>query len=266
MSSTFSFSRVGKLITKQFFENSRLYLFSLLAMVSLHALIFTFWISNAGPNYNEETTYIIFLVGLFISGSIFASMSFSVLGSREKGIYWLSIPATHLEKLICTIFYSTVVFTAIYCLSFYTVKSIGIAFLDNYVKNHPNTSYKPLKDLDNEFGQMLAIMIYAFYAVQALYLLGSVFFSRYSFIITTVAGALIIFAFVFYLSTLEQEMLLDANWDLIELRRPNETEKDSYFLYSVSPTVKDIFLNTVKYMWAPIFWLATWFKLKEKQL
>lgn len=266
MSSTFSFSRLGKLIKKQAFENIRLYLFSLLALLSLHSLIFIFWIVDAGPNYTEEVTYFIFLVGLFIAGTIFASMSFSVLGSREKGIYWLGIPATHLEKLICPIFYSTIVFTVIYCLSFFVVKSLSIAFLENYVSSHPGTSYRPLKGLDNEFGGMVKFMVYAFFAVQALYLLGSVYFSRYSFIITTVVGALTLFLFVFYLSTVEQEMLSDWNWDLVELKRPNGTEKDSYLLYSVSPTVKEIFINMVKYMWAPVFWLVTWFRLKEKQL
>ncbi len=98
MTSSFSFSRLGKLITKQFYENSRLYTFAVLAIVSLLGLIFAFWIVATGPNYNEENTWFIFLIGLFVTGSIFASMSFSMLGSKDKGIYWLGVPATHLGK------------------------------------------------------------------------------------------------------------------------------------------------------------------------
>jgi hypothetical protein len=109
MSSTFSISRLGKLIVKQLFENSRLYIFSVLALFGLLSLVFAFWISATGPHFYEVGAYIIFLFGLFITGSVFASMSFNMLGSKDKGIYWLGIPATHLEKLICTIFYSTIV-------------------------------------------------------------------------------------------------------------------------------------------------------------
>ncbi len=104
MSSTLSLTRLGKLITKQLFENSRLYIFSILALFGLLSLVFAFWFVAAGPNYHEEQTYIIFIFGLFIAGTVFAGMSFNMLGSKDKGIYWLSVPATHLEKLICTIF------------------------------------------------------------------------------------------------------------------------------------------------------------------
>src|SRR5687767_9731555 len=107
MSSTFSFSRLGKLIAKQFFENSRFYLFCVLAMFGLQAIVFVLWVGASGPIYYEQVTYIIFIFGLFISGTVFAGMSFNMLGSKDKGIYWLSIPATHLEKLVCTILYST---------------------------------------------------------------------------------------------------------------------------------------------------------------
>ncbi|MEO6915407.1 MAG: hypothetical protein ABI151_06855, partial [Chitinophagaceae bacterium] len=99
MSNTFSFSRLGKLIVKQFFENAKLYLFSALALLGLLSLIFVFWMSASFPRYGERDTYIIYLVGLIISGTIFASMSFNMLGAKDKGIYWMSIPATHFEKL-----------------------------------------------------------------------------------------------------------------------------------------------------------------------
>src|SRR5215213_4113436 len=151
MTSTFSFSRLGKLITKQLFENSRLYIFSVLALFGLLALIFAFWIGADGPTYAEEATYVIFIFGLFIAGSIFASMAFNMLGSKDKGIYWLSVPATHLEKLICTIFYSIILFTIVYCLCFYIVKSIGVAFLTEYVKKHPDTSYFAIRDYNQGF-------------------------------------------------------------------------------------------------------------------
>ena len=67
MSSHLALTRLGKLITKQFFENSRLYLFSVsCSCLACLSLVFAFWIMSYRPNYHEEETYIIFVFGLFI--------------------------------------------------------------------------------------------------------------------------------------------------------------------------------------------------------
>src|SRR5258708_21850858 len=69
MTSYFSFPRLLQLIRKQWIENSRFYLLSSLALVGMLALVFAFWISGSMPDYHEEITYVIFLFGLFITGT-----------------------------------------------------------------------------------------------------------------------------------------------------------------------------------------------------
>lgn len=265
MSATFSFSRLGKLIAKQFYENSRLYLIATLALLGLLALAFTFWITVAGPNYQEEGTYFIFLFGLFLAGSIFASMSFNMLGRKDKGIYWLSIPATHLEKLVCTILFSTILFFIVYCLCFYLVKSIALTYLANIIEKDPRLSYKEMNGFDEGFGSVIKYFLYAYFAVQSLYLLGSVYFSRYSFIITTVVGALVMFVFVYYITQIDRFMEPDS-WELFTVKRMDANVQDSYFLYSVSPSVIDIVKYAVQFIWVPVFWFAAWYRLKEKEI
>ena len=257
MSPTFSFSRLGKLIAKQFYENSRLYLISTLALLGLLSLAFTFWITVAGPNYQEEETYFIFLFGLFLAGAIFASMSFNMLGRKDKGIYWLGIPATHLEKLVCTILFSVVLFFIVYCLCFYLVKSIALTYLDSRV----GAIYTEMNGSNDGFGSVFKYFLYAYFAVQSLYLLGSVYFSRYSFIVTTVVGALVMFLFVYYITQIDRFMEPDS-WELFTVKRADANVQDSYFLYSVSPTVVDIIKYAVQFLWVPVFWVATWYRLK----
>jgi hypothetical protein len=266
MSSTFSFSRLGKLITKQFFENSRLYIFSVLALLGILSLVFAFWIAAGGDDYHEEVTYIIFLFGLFITGTVFASISFNMLGSKDKGIYWLAVPATHLEKLICIIFYSTIVFTVVYCLCFFLIKFIGVSFLEGYIKRHPGSSYTKMDDFENGFGGVIKYFIYAYFSVQSLYLLGSVYFSRFSFIITTVAAAFLIFVFVYYGSVIHDRMFEGMGWDLVSARKFDDKIKDGYLLYSISPAITDTLKYAVQFAWAPLFWIVTWFRLKEKEI
>ena len=261
MSPTFSFSRLGKLIAKQFYENSRLYLISTLALLGLLSLAFTFWITVAGPNYQEEETYFIFLFGLFLAGAIFASMSFNMLGRKDKGIYWLGIPATHLEKLVCTILFSVVLFFIVYCLCFYLVKSIALTYLDSRV----GAIYTEMNGSKDGFGSVFKYFLYAYFAVQSLYLLGSVYFSRYSFIVTTVVGALVMFLFVYYITQIDRFMEPDS-WELFTVKRADANVQDSYFLYSVSPTVVDIIKYAVQFLWVPVFWVATWYRLKEKEI
>lgn len=265
MSSSFSFSRLGKLITKQLFENSRLYIFSALALFGLLALVFAFWLYGANPYYHEESMYIIFIFGLFIAGSIFASMSFGMLGSKDKGMYWLSVPATHFEKLICTILFSVVLFALVYCLCFYLVKSASLAFIEGYMKTHPEVTYSKINNSGN-FTEAIRYMIYGYFAVQSLYLLGSIYFSRYSFIVTTVVGAAIIFAFGFYVSQIQDRMLGSVGWDFITARQSEPGMEGSYKLYSVSPAFSKICIYAIQFMWAPLFWIATWYRLKEKEL
>ena len=261
MSPTFSFSRLGKLIAKQFYENSRLYLISTLALLGLLSLAFTFWITVAGPNYQEEETYFIFLFGLFLAGAIFASMSFNMLGRKDKGIYWLGIPATHLEKLVCTILFSVVLFFIVYCLCFYLVKSIALTYLDSRV----GAIYTEMNGSNDGFGSVFKYFLYAYFAVQSLYLLGSVYFSRYSFIVTTVVGALVMFLFVYYITQIDRFMEPDS-WELFTVKRADANVQNSYFLYSVSPTVVDIIKYAVQFLWVPVFWVATWYRLKEKEI
>lgn len=266
MSSIFSISRLGKLITKQLFENARLYIFSVLALLGLLSLVFAFWFIAAGPAYDERETYNIFILGLLLAGTVFASMSFNMLGSKDKGIYWLSVPATHLEKLICTIFYSTFVFTIVYTLCFLMVKSISISLIEEYLMRHPGTSYTRANVFEQGFNSIIVYFIYGYFAVQSLYLLGSVYFSRYSFIVTTVAGASIMFVFVYYLSRIHDDMLGPVNWNLTSVRKPDPSIQGGYFLYSISPTLVNIFKYMIQFAWAPLFWVITWFRLKEKEI
>lgn len=266
MSVSFSFLRLGKLITKQFFENVRLYTFSVLALFSLLALVFAFFILSAGPNYHEEGTWFIFLIGLFLSGSVFASMAFNMLHSKDKGIYWLSLPATHGEKLVCTIFYTTIVFTAVYCVCFFIVKWIAVYFIHGLIKEDPRLSYTEITDYIKGFGEVLPYFICAYFAVQALYLLGAVYFSRYTFVVTSVVGAMFIFAFIYYLSKVEEGFLGQVQWNIVSAKKTDIGIQGHYHLYSVSPAISTLTQYFVQFAWAPLFWIVTFYRLKEKEI
>lgn len=269
MTTTFSFPRLLQLIRKHWVENSRLYFFSTLALLGLLGLVFTFWIATDGTHFSEDAAYIIFIVGIYIAGAVFASMSFNMLGDKPKATYWLSFPASHIEKLITVIFYSTVVFTVIYCACFFLVKTAADFYISDLVYRFPSKyTYKPV-EFKGGFGEVFSISMYGFFAVQAFYLLGSVYFSRYSFVITTIVGALIIFLFVYYMSELFSHPFGSGYmWQgtSVVAMGDNNPMTTSFKSYELSPFVKGLLEFSVKYIWAPVFWVVAWFRLKEKQV
>jgi hypothetical protein len=264
MTAAFSFSRLMQLIRKQWVENARLYVFSALALLGLMGLVFLFWISTSGSYYHEDSAYIIFIVGLYISGAVFASISFNMLGDKAKGTYWLGFPASHLEKLLCMIFYTVIVFIVVYVGCFFFVKSLFVAYIERLVAENPGVySFKKI-DWTNKEGFILVfkVCVYGFFAVQAFYLMGSAYFSRFSFVITTVIGAAIMFAFGLYIAYLaEHTFPPNFSWNGDHL-----TDFANRRQYELSSTVKNLITYAAKYIWAPVFLVAAWFRLKEKQI
>jgi hypothetical protein len=267
MTTTFSFPRLLQLVRKQWIENSRLYLFSVLALLGMLGIIMIFWVISDGRHYSEDSLYVIFLFGLYIAGTVFASMSFSMLGNKEKGTYWLAFPASHLEKLLCMIFYNVIVFTIIYCACFFLIKSAAIAYVSSLIAENPETYTlrRSVWDSNRSFLGIISYFIYGFFAVQAFYLLGSVYFSRYSFVITTIIGSVLIFAFVYYAAELAQSFFNQHGWNGDHLRKYSD-DFSTYERYELAPWISGALALFVKFIWAPVFWVVAWFRLKEKQI
>lgn len=270
MTTTFSFSRLIQLIRKHWFENSRLYFFSALALLGLMGVVFTLWVLMDGNTFDEDIAYMIFTGGIFITGAVFASMSFGMLGEKPKGTYWLSFPASHLEKLITVIFYTTIVFTLIYCTCFFLVKTAADFYINDLVYRHPSKYVYRQSDFSGGLGQLMFNIMCGFFAVQAFYIMGSVYFSRYSFVITTIIGALIVFFFVYYMSELFSGGAFGSNhiWQglrVVVIDDDNPLAM-TYKSYELSPFSKNMLEYATRFIWAPVFWVVAWFRLKEKQI
>jgi hypothetical protein len=267
MTTTFRFSRLLQLIRKQWVENFRLYIYSILALLGLLGLVIIFWVISSGPHYSEDALYIIFLFGLYIAGAVFASMSFSMLGNKERGTYWLAFPASHAEKLLCMIFYNVIAFSIVYTICFFLVKSLGVSYVTSLVAEKPDvyTFRRSLSDINRTFLSVMPYFLYGFFAVQSFYLMGSSFFARYSFVITTILGSVLIFSFIWFSAELMQSAFNGYSFNGDHVRKYEEGAV-TYKLYSLSPFATNVLGLSVKFVWAPVFWLVTWFRLKEKQL
>jgi hypothetical protein len=261
MHNTFSFSRLWLLIKKQWFDNRKLYTLSAGALAGILAIIFTLWISfNGNHTYHEDQTHIIFLVMLFIGGLIFASIIFSPLADKSRGIYWLSVPATAMEKLVCGIFYGILVFIAAYLLCFFAIQKIALTLISVNPKN-------TLKAAEHSIFAYKAspYIFYVFLALQSLFILGSAYFEKFAFIKTIIIMVVVIFTFSLFVQFVMLK-ILPPHIGMNDLTTFRIYDDNAVRIYRIPQWAGNTLSFLAKFIWAPVLLTATYFRLKEKEI
>jgi hypothetical protein len=174
----FSTYRIWLLIKKQWAENRQLYLLGLLATAGVMGIAFLFHSSeNQGLDYNAQRA--VLMAGAGIGGAIFTSTILSRFNDKLKGIQALTLPASALEKLVTAIIYSQVIFPVAYVLAVYPVMAL-VHYVDTDIVGRVNRLY------DLQLDDKLVESFLLYFILQAVILLCSVLFKRYTIIKTTV--------------------------------------------------------------------------------
>ncbi len=268
------------LVTKHWVENRKRYLLSLLAigglLIAWYCFILTMDKIDPLGVFFQYTAY---YVGLYFVGCLYASMLFSELHAKTTGISWLSLPASTVEKLLCALLFGVFFFFIAYTLVFYLVDIPMVEFGNSLIERHPRTwpgsdQFVPALAVYNIFigkaGPALEpeyhIYLLGYFAVQAVFILGSVYFTRYSFMKTTVIVLLFLLIQVLLVLKLVGAILpagwtntffhwnqLDSNWRQIKMvRLPAWADRTLIFL--------------LQYSLPFIFWVITYVRVKEKEV
>jgi hypothetical protein len=280
MNSTFDLKRWWLLVGRQWSENQKKYLLSILAIPGLLLAWFGFAILVGGIHpLNNIIQYLSYMGGLYIVGCIYASIQFSDLGSRPKAIIYLTIPASHLEKLLCAILYSVVLFFIVYTIIFYAI-DIPMVRLSNELGYQRFLRSDHLIGARFTFDRVVPLMNYyeeyynkgflfffvAYFPIQSAFLLGSVYFIRYSFIKTTIALLLIWLLFTVLIiegfSNIPPEGWRDEN--IASWGQYNNLGQINRI--RISPWIEKILDFLLKYSIPIILWVITYFRLKEKEI
>jgi hypothetical protein len=220
-----------------------------------------------------------YMIGLYLVGCLFASMLFADLGTKKEALPWLSLPASHLEKLLCAILYGVVLFFIAYTLVFYIVDILMVQWSNTLLYRHPrnwpgsNTPIlpvavyniftadgSPIPEKENHLFSSL------YFTIQALFLLGSVYFTRYSFIKTVIAVLIFVLAYTALEHGVIYPMLpKDWNNSFLSWSRPS---------YDAGPPGNEVrlpgnaelLLSRLGLFGMPLFfWFVTYIRLKEKE-
>jgi len=260
MNQFFDFKRFSLLVLKHWADNKKRYTLSLLAYVGLLTTWFLFGLIIEGipdgEGLPEDVQIPTFFFSLFAVGTFYASQYFSDLGSRHKGSHFLLVPASSFEKLVCSLFFTAILFPILLIACFYLVDVVMVTLANSFSGNSGNGGKSTVANIFGveliRFNPKQAIyLLLFFFSVQSLFLLGSVYFKKYNFIKTVITGFVICIT-LFLLTYVLFEHVLP------------EKEDDYYFLKIEKwfPTV----LQVLAYSTAPLAWVATYSVLKAKQV
>ncbi|WP_276481882.1 hypothetical protein [Paraflavitalea pollutisoli] len=286
MNQVFDTSRFGLLVRKHWGDNRGKYLLSLGAIASLLLLWYGFLnIIETRSAMQEDGQIVTYYVGLFITGSLYASLLFSDLANKPKAINFLAVPAAQLEKVLVMILYSVFIFFVCYTVIFYLVDFLMVK-LNNAIRlaswedqfheaqevftprEVANVFYRGVSDGTGPHFDPLAMAFTLFFGVQGAYALGSIYFPAYSFIKTTIALLLLALLYVLVIAKVLYPILPQGYFDdgLTSFYPYGINDPNSEKLVEVPGWVGQVVFGFFRYVLAPAFWVITYFRLKEKEV
>ena len=254
MNQFFSFNRFKLLVLMHWAHNKKRYGLSLLALVGL--LIFRFLLFlliGIGEDKSGDVQKSTYFFSLFVVGTLYASQYFNDLGSRAKASNFLLVPASAFEKVLCSLTYTVVFFIIVFTAAYYLIDILMLTISNNFVTKNKHAEQGTINVFQSGFfilRENLKINALLFFlAIQSAFLLGSVYFKKYSFL-KTIISCFVVYFFLFGVTYLLCRPLFPGGRD--EVRIPSWVEQAFGIL--------------LMYVIAPLFWMLTYFRLKQKQV
>jgi hypothetical protein len=282
MNQAFSFNRWLLLVAKHWSENRKKYLLGILAITGIILIWFLFNIMMERYRPMAFGTQVgTYFVGLFIVGCLYASTLFSDLASKPRGTNYLSLPASQLEKTLCALFYGIIIFFVAYTIVFYVADLIMVKVANSinysyWQKNHSaGDTFVPekvvnilyLEDMSARKINVGFLFLLGYFAVQSAYLLGSVYFTRFSFIKTTISLLLLSLFIILFIGKILGGLLPSGSfYEGITSYQIFDGGFGEQKIIRLPEWVGTGVLFLFKYAFAPIFWIVTYFRVKEKEI
>jgi hypothetical protein len=265
----FNVRRMQLYLQKHFTDHYRFYGMGMLVIFGLMTGIALLMLLAAREPFRRMSELVPFYyIGLFFGGLLFTSRAFNELGSKEKGVDFLMLPASQFEKFITLFLVSSVGYLLFYhisCyLSFKIIESTQLAALNQKIERNYDF-------LDNPKEKVY--IFYSYIMLQAAFLLGATYFHKYSFIKTVLS----VFAFGFAL------WLINCVIVTLIFGFGNEFWKRSVpfvmvtkleggpvswhtTLFLIPEWLQNTYLFIIKFVIAPVLWTIAYFRLKDQEI
>ncbi|KQM75127.1 hypothetical protein ASE74_03910 [Pedobacter sp. Leaf216] len=264
MNNTFNINRFGLLLRRQWLDFGKIYLISFGVLIGILAFIYAISLTDERLKYISFNTlnfrYPLFLITGLLFVSIIANSYFMQLGQKSKAIINILTPASTIEKFLCGIFYTVIVALPSYLLCFYLTDLIFVSsirathtLVTSY--NDYNGKKVVIDNLAYFFSTPTVKQFLQFYYVpfliNAVFLLGSIFFQSFHYIKTAISvmafGVIWVTLTIFIIKKLTDNTVWVGShyW---------QDEQNIYFLISLMSILITL-----------VFWFISFIRLKEKE-
>ena len=215
---------------------------------------FLVYMADVELDKNLQTFF--FFTIMLLAGTIFTSSVFADLGDRKKAIAWLVLPASQFEKYLVAWIYSFFLFIIVYTMIFYL--ALFTALNIQHVHTHRMV-------ILNIFEKQILQMFLVFAFLHAIAFFGAVYFEKLHFIKTAFAFFIIIAALIL----LNKGLLSVFTGKSVDMSPPFNNMRFEEVGQTVDIKIEKQNAPYILYLLVIltfIFWVATYFRLKEKQV
>lgn len=267
-SQTLPYHRTFLFFKKYAFENRKPYALLYLAISAFLILWLGVYLTFTNPYLFRERNQIAYYFStLFLSGCLSSGLLFSELGVKPKAINYLLTPASTGAKFLCTVFFGVFVFFVIYSAIFYVIDAAAVNIANWKFDTHWEVvNILRLNDYENPFFESpLSDLFYLYFPIQAGFILASIYFKKHGLFKALVTLGLLwvcfILLFLLFHMLIPQGRFLKGidSYEIVEASGDNKVIAIPYLLVSIV----GIFY---KFLVTPLLWLASYFRLKEKEL
>jgi hypothetical protein len=269
MNNTFNIRRFGLLLQKHWMEKRKYYLTGLGAYTVIMLVIYTIEVLSydAVTKHNQDFQASNYISALFIGGVIYAALMFTDYTRKETGIFNLLLPASQLEKALVYILYGVFFYWVAFSCCFVLVDIIIFQFIKT---GDTFAIFSPLKN--RQGSDINLYIVYAMFLFsQGLFVLGSIYFRRFSFFKTSVA-VLILFLLIIPMVTDIEDGDRILKYNVINMTSSLSTHvSDSKYvthkdtIAELSPGITSLVFGAGILIYAGLC-SVIYLRLKEKQL
>lgn len=255
MNTIVNLNRLGLLLKRYFIENKQ----SELSFWAIATVVFTL----------SHNSFLPVSMFIYIAGMVFAAKTFKIFSHTPGGMHYLLIPATHTEKLLTAIIISTFYYFAMFMITYMVGTFVGIN-ASNFIFgiNYPIVFdlFQPaergmslLPDIREALN--LLSLFTSFASIQAVFMLGSLYFKRNAvgktlLVIIALWLSIVIIEFSFIRSILPNDMSSSMNSINFNLANVNTEFIDTFKTFG----------TILSYLAIPFFWTVSYFRLTEKEV
>jgi len=214
-------------------------------------------------SYNVWNFNLVFYpLTLFIGGFVFTSLCFIELNQAQSRIFYISLPASSLEKLLSKLLITNIGYVTVSSI-LYFIFSV-IVFLFNSV------IFGFAHEIFNPFHPVILNCIRIYLITHSIFFLGAVFFRKNAFLKTIVSLFVIALVYAVYILGISSLMYIFSSFSrhiYFSFDLFKNFSQNGIVYPSVVRVIAGILLYTIRILFwfflAPLLWIISYFRLKE---